>query len=259
MHKSKTAEPVVPIQNNIQAQHKEVPLELQEKFKPDYTPQQLKEMGVYREVYGKKDAPRLASLEAWPSHWYHPEDKNGWLEWYRKYSDGRRMEDDTRQIKRWIAFKARHGGLAFQANPTPRRAYALRNWGVDATKLVNDQQALSDAMTEYKTKKYKNAELKKIAGLESFGRTFAQYEARTGYIKKQLELLRNGAQALQQRKSFLIPHDIESASHGIPTSSEHLLSLKSHIANKINEMTQNQYIKGLAEELHGIANHFGIK
>jgi len=122
-------------------------------FSPDYSPQQLSEMGVYEEVYDRTK-PRLASLNSWPEHWFHPEDKMGWLEWYKKYNSGRRMEDDKRQIKRWIAFKSRHGGKAFQENPTPRRAYALRNWAVDPTKLVKDPQALKLVMDEYKEKQY---------------------------------------------------------------------------------------------------------
>ena len=68
-------------------------------FLPDYTPEQLAEMGVYEEVYDRTK-PRLASLNSWPEHWFHPDDKMGWLEWYKKYSSGRRMEDDKRQIKR---------------------------------------------------------------------------------------------------------------------------------------------------------------
>lgn len=256
---SKTAESNGLNQDNIKPEGQMVPAELQEKFKPDYTPEQLQEMGVYREVYGKKDGPRLASLESWPSHWYHPEDKMGWLEWYKKYSAGRRMEDDSRQIKRWIAFKARHGGPAFQENPTPRRAYALRNWGVDPTKLVDNPQALSDAMNIYKSQKYKSLQPTKTAGIESFAKTLAEYEAKTGHIKKQLELLRNGANALQQRKSFLIPHEIETAAHGLPTSAQHLSALKDYISGRIGELTQNPYVRGLGEELHGIANRFGIK
>ena len=126
-------------------------------FAPDYTPAQLKEMGAYHEVYGPKGTPRLASLSKWPEHWYHKEDPWGWLQWYARYSGGRRMEDDTRQIKRWRAFKARHGGRAFQENPTPRRAYALRNWGIDPVKLLNDEKKqvkLIEAMDKYRSKKY---------------------------------------------------------------------------------------------------------
>ena len=123
-------------------------------FLPDYTPDQLKEMGVYKEVYGAKDAPRLASLPEWPAHWYNEADPHGWLQWYDRHSKGRRIEDDKRQIKRWISFKARHGGKAFRENPTPRRAFALRNWGIDPVKLVDDPESLKAVMDEYKEKQY---------------------------------------------------------------------------------------------------------
>ena len=133
-------------------------------FLPDYTPDQLKEMGVYKEVYGTKDAPRLASLPEWPAHWYNEADPHGWLQWYDRHSKGRRIEDDKRQIKRWISFKARHGGKAFRENPTPRRAFALRNWGIDPAKLVDDPEALKAVMDEYKTKKY-NKTMEKVSFL----------------------------------------------------------------------------------------------
>jgi hypothetical protein len=123
-------------------------------FLPDYTPDQLKEMGVYKEVYGSKEAPRLASLPEWPEHWYNEADPHGWLQWYDRHSKGRRIEDDKRQIKRWISFKARHGGKAFKENPTPRRAFALRNWGIDPAKLVDDPESLKAVMDEYKEKQY---------------------------------------------------------------------------------------------------------
>jgi len=129
-------------------------------FSPDYTPEQLKAMGVYGEVYGPKDAPRLASLPQWPKHWYNEADPHGWLQWYNRYSKGRRIDDDERQIKRWNAFKARHGGKMFQENPTPRRAFALRNWAIDPVKLIDDEKkrrALEIAMEEYRDKKYKIA------------------------------------------------------------------------------------------------------
>lgn len=144
--------------------NKEKQQDVETSFLPDFTPDQLKEMGVYGEVYGPQDAPRLASLPEWPQHWYHPADPHGWLQWYKRYSEGRRMEDDKRQIKRWIAFKARHGGKMFQSNPTPRRAYALRNWAIDPTKLVKDPEALKVLMDEYKTKKY-NKKMNKVSFL----------------------------------------------------------------------------------------------
>jgi hypothetical protein len=103
-------------------------------FKPDLTPDQLRERGVYDSVYaGTK--PRLASMETWKPEWIHPQDPMGWLQWYERYSQGRRTEDDARQIARWQSFKARHGAQ-FSENPTPRRAYALQNWAIDPLSLV---------------------------------------------------------------------------------------------------------------------------
>ncbi len=102
-------------------------------FLPDYTPEDLKSMGVYDQVYG--DAPSEASMDKWPAHWLHEQDPLGWLQWYERYSGGRRTEDDARQIKRWESFKARHGSQ-YASKPTDRRKAALRNWGINADKLV---------------------------------------------------------------------------------------------------------------------------
>ena len=45
------------------------------------------------------------SQEEWEKKgWIHKDDPRGWFEWYCKYFIGRRHEDDTRQIKRWLAF-----------------------------------------------------------------------------------------------------------------------------------------------------------
>jgi len=45
------------------------------------------------------------SQEEWEAKgWIHKDDPRGWFEWYCKYFNGRRHEDDERQIKRWLAF-----------------------------------------------------------------------------------------------------------------------------------------------------------
>jgi len=104
---------------------------LGDEFQPDLTPDALKSLGVYDQVYG--DAPSEASMKEWPEHWINKQDPLGWLQWYDRYSGGRRTDDDDRQMKRWKSFKARH--LAqYLKKPTPRRAAALRNWGVDVEK-----------------------------------------------------------------------------------------------------------------------------
>jgi hypothetical protein len=43
------------------------------------------------------------TLEFWEkSHWIHPQDPYGWVQWYCRFYDGRRTKDDERQIDRWI-------------------------------------------------------------------------------------------------------------------------------------------------------------
>ena len=45
------------------------------------------------------------SQEEWEAKgWIHKDDPRGRFEWYCKYFEGRRHEDDERQIKRWLAF-----------------------------------------------------------------------------------------------------------------------------------------------------------
>ena len=107
-------------------------------FEPDYTPEQLDEMGVYDQVYGDEESE--ASMEKWPEHWVNPQDPLGWLQWYQRYSGGRRTDDDDRQMKRWKSFKARHGSQ-YLKKPTDRRRAALRNWGIDGDVLSKQASA----------------------------------------------------------------------------------------------------------------------
>jgi superfamily II DNA or RNA helicase len=109
-------------------------------FKPDFTPEQLEEMGVYDALY-RGVGPRLASLGEWKPEWVNPVDPKGWAQWYKRYSGGRRLgEEDERQIKRWANFKSRHGG-PFVKKPTPRRGWALQNWAIDPGLLVTEDQS----------------------------------------------------------------------------------------------------------------------
>jgi superfamily II DNA or RNA helicase len=123
------------------------------KFQPDYTPEQLENLGVYDSLY-RGAAPRLASLGEWKPEWLSEHDPKGWAQWYKRYAGGRRIPgEDERQIKRWLSFKARHGG-PFAAKPTARRGWALRNWGVDPAKLVAAEQAnsVTEMLDEYQRK-----------------------------------------------------------------------------------------------------------
>ena len=106
--------------------------EFDPRFKPELTPKQLLELGVFGGKYMTdctKEFPenwykyaRLSSrmrdsklnyfgvnasqsLDVWRKKgWIYKDDPRGWFEWYCKYFLGRRHEDDERQIKRWLAF-----------------------------------------------------------------------------------------------------------------------------------------------------------
>jgi superfamily II DNA or RNA helicase len=130
-----------------------MPDELAAQFKPDYTPEQLESLGVYDALY-RGQGPRLASLGEWKPEWISQHDPKGWAQWYKRYASGRRIpEEDERQMKRWLSFKARHGG-PFTKNPTPRRGWALRNWGIDPANLVPNEarNGVVEMLDEYKNK-----------------------------------------------------------------------------------------------------------
>lgn len=127
--------------------------DLADQFQPDYTPEQLENLGVYDALY-RGQGPRLASLGAWKPEWVSEHDPKGWAQWYKRYQGGRRIpEEDTRQIKRWLNFKSRHGG-PFVKKPSPRRGWALRNWAIDPSKMVpgEQQQAVVEMLEEYQRK-----------------------------------------------------------------------------------------------------------
>lgn len=126
--------------------------DLHARFQPDYTPEQLENLGVYDALY-RGQAPRLASLGEWKPEWISEHDPKGWAQWYKRYAAGRRIPgEDERQIRRWLNFKSRHGG-PFSKKPTPRRGWALRNWGIDPSKLVPEQaQDINELLDEHQRK-----------------------------------------------------------------------------------------------------------
>lgn len=141
--------------------------DLHTRFQPDYTPEQLENLGVYDALY-RGQAPRLASLGEWKPEWISEHDPKGWAQWYKRYAAGRRLEgEDERQIKRWLSLKARHGG-PFAKNPTARRGWALRNWAIDPSKLVPDQaQQVNEMLDEHQRKAMQKFVQEKAAELSS--------------------------------------------------------------------------------------------
>lgn len=138
-------------------------------FKPDLTPQEMLELGVFGGVYFA-DRPDefpaawyenvefspdhkqrkelnyfgvLASqpLEVWQTKgWIHADDPRGWFQWYCRYYLGRRHEDDTRQVKRWRAFRRHAAQIHYNCRPgdvhcRPKQRQALLHWAYDSRKI----------------------------------------------------------------------------------------------------------------------------
>jgi hypothetical protein len=62
-----------------------------------------KELNKYKVVSG-------TSLQAWEeSGWMNKQDPYGWVQWYCRFFNGRRSDDDERQIKRWLSFTGSNG------------------------------------------------------------------------------------------------------------------------------------------------------
>ncbi len=138
-------------------------------FKPELTPKQMLEMGVFGGKYMtdcKKEFPdswfekanlspkfhnselnffkinASKPLSYWrKKEWIHPQDPRGWFQWYCRYYMGRRTPDeDTRQIKRWKAMKRHIAQLTRNCDKgnwhcRPKQRQTLLHWAYDSRKL----------------------------------------------------------------------------------------------------------------------------
>lgn len=137
-------------------------------FKPELTPQQMLELGVFGGKYMtdcQNEFPKSWFKKAKLCHefhdaklnffginaskplsywrkkgWIHPEDPRGWFQWYCRYYMGRRIEDDERQIKRWKAIKrhiaqVRKNCGSRELTCRPRQRQALLHWAYDSRKI----------------------------------------------------------------------------------------------------------------------------
>jgi hypothetical protein len=141
-------------------------------FKPDLTPKEMLEMGVFGGVYMRdcidefpaywfekaKFAPENISehmpelnffkvnasqpLSVWKNNsWIYDEDPRGWFQWYCRYYMGRRIpKEDARQIKRWKAI-SRHVAQVHKNCRVgdmmcrPRQRQAILHWAYDSRKV----------------------------------------------------------------------------------------------------------------------------
>ena len=137
-----------------------------EEFKPQLTPKEMLELGVFGGWYFKGDIEEYPKewfenaclsengfdvslnyfeiesglpMEEWiKKGWITREDPLGWFQWYCRFSLGRRIERvDQFQIKRWKAFGPRHiGGIKSNCEEgdiycRPRQRQALLQWAYD--------------------------------------------------------------------------------------------------------------------------------
>jgi hypothetical protein len=140
----------------------------QEGFRPDLTPPEMLELGVFGGKYmtdckrefpsdwfddaklcHERHDPELnffgvnasQPLSLWrENEWIYKEDPRGWFQWYCRYYMGRRCPDDERQIKRWRAIRrhiaqikkhCRRGDLKCHR----RQRQALLHWAYDSRKF----------------------------------------------------------------------------------------------------------------------------
>ncbi len=143
--------------------------EFDPRFKPELTPKQLLELGVFGGKYMTdctKEFPenwykyaRLSSrmrdsklnyfgvnasqsLDVWRKKgWIYKDDPRGWFQWYCRYFLGRRLPiEDNRQIKRWLGIKRhvtqiKHHCRTGDMMCRPRQRQAVLHWAYDSRKI----------------------------------------------------------------------------------------------------------------------------
>lgn len=137
-------------------------------FKPELTPKQMLELGVFGGKYmtdTKKEFPKdwfkkaklsprkkdislnyfkinaSMPLSYWRKKgWIRPQDPRGWFQWYCRYFVGRRTSDDDRQIARWLMMKRHIGQIKKNCkkkdlNCRRKQRQALLHWAYDSRKF----------------------------------------------------------------------------------------------------------------------------
>jgi hypothetical protein len=137
-------------------------------FRPELTPKQMLELGVFGGKYMtdcqeefpatwfKKaklspDRHRAAlnyfgvnasqTLQEWRRKgWIYHEDPRGWFQWYCRYYSGRRCADDLRQIARWRAVRRHIAQLKkhctrLDLNCRCGQRQALLHWAYDSRRI----------------------------------------------------------------------------------------------------------------------------
>jgi hypothetical protein len=141
------------------------------RFKPELTPKEMLALGVFGGVYMRdciKEFPKdwftkakfqkkgiyshdpsinlfgvnaSQSLSVWRRKgWIFKDDPRGWFQWYCRYYIGRRMEDDDRQIKRWVAIRRHIAQIRNNCRKgdvycRTKQRQAVLHWAYDSRKM----------------------------------------------------------------------------------------------------------------------------
>ena len=150
-------------------------------FRPDLTPKQMLELGVFCGKYltdcrDEYPASWFARAKLSPSGrdcslnyfgvdasqplsewrrkgWMHADDPRGWFQWYCRYYMGRRLPDeDARQIGRWKAMKRHVSQIRRHCEPgdpmcRPRQRQALLHWAYDSRRISADVRRMPSPTT----------------------------------------------------------------------------------------------------------------
>jgi hypothetical protein len=137
-------------------------------FRPQLTPRQMLELGVFGGKYmtdcaaeyppdwfaharlcHERHEPDLncfgvnasQPLSVWRAKgWIYCDDPRGWFQWYCRYFLGRRSPDDERQIRRWRAMRRHIAQIRRNCPPgdmtcRQRQRQALLHWAYDAREI----------------------------------------------------------------------------------------------------------------------------
>lgn len=141
-------------------------------FRPDLTPQEMLELGVFGGVYMRdctQEFPKAwfmhaklqkagsyehdpalnffgvnasQPLSVWQEKgWIYSDDPRGWFQWYCRYYMGRRLPgEDVRQIKRWRAMTRHVAQIKNSCEPGDfschtKQRQALLHWAYDSRRM----------------------------------------------------------------------------------------------------------------------------
>jgi hypothetical protein len=77
-----------------------------------------------------------SSLEDWEKHgWINAQDPYGWVQWYCKFSNGRRTDDDKRQISRWQNFAGPNGRFRKQLINRVKKI-GTKHWDISVSPII---------------------------------------------------------------------------------------------------------------------------